>query len=64
MAGKGKKPEGGVDWGKQYELSPFLSPIEKRLLLEGEESERETHEEWAKRKLEEQGEGISNRSGN
>ena len=50
MAGKGKRPEGGVDWGKQYERSPFLSPIEKRLLEEGEESERESNEEWALRK--------------
>jgi|DEB0MinimDraft_10_1074344.scaffolds.fasta_scaffold43166_6 hypothetical protein len=64
MAGKGKKPEGGVDWGKQYELSPFLSPWEKRLQEEVNCVVPESDLEWAKRKLEEQSEGISNRSGN
>ena len=37
MAGKGKRPEGGVDWGKQYERSPFLSSWEKKLLAEEQE---------------------------
>jgi hypothetical protein len=60
MAGKGKKPEGGVDWGKFYELSPFLSPWEKKLQEEVNcvEPESEDAVEWAKRKLEEQSEGY------
>lgn len=48
-AGKGGKPLGGVDWKKQYERSPFLSPLEKRLLKEQQEdSERLSDAEWAK----------------
>ena len=51
MAGKGKKPEGGVNWGKYYEKNPFMSPLEKRLLEESEGSERGDAIEWAKSKL-------------
>ena len=52
MAGKGKRPEGGVNWGKQYERSPFLSPWEKKIahLDDTDRSPRESNEEWAMRK--------------
>jgi hypothetical protein len=65
MAGKGKRPEGGVDWGKQYERSPFLSPWEKRLEKESDISEvthivYESYEDWAKRKV--SNENTSDRS--
>lgn len=51
-AGKGMSPMKGVNWRKQFENNPFLSPLEKRLLKEELDREmRESDAEWAKRKL-------------